>query len=87
MCVQESVDPINKKRSIRECKKSKKQRRISDFKATEGKWADGDTSIPPLKFRCSTCNKLFSSFRALGGHKSSCNKVKNLWEVQSTSPR
>ncbi|KAL6975117.1 hypothetical protein U1Q18_023912 [Sarracenia purpurea var. burkii] len=32
---------------------------------------------PPDKYKCSTCSKCFPSHQALGGHRSSHNKVKN----------
>ncbi|XP_071902778.1 uncharacterized protein [Coffea arabica] len=43
---------------------------------------DGEESTPE-KFRCSTCDKTFSSHQALGGHRSSHNKFKAT--VQNTA--
>ncbi|XP_057473120.1 zinc finger protein ZAT1-like [Actinidia eriantha] len=34
-------------------------------------------STPPERYKCSTCNKFFSTHQALGGHRSSHNKIKN----------
>lgn len=36
------------------------------------------TPPPPAKFRCETCKKVFRSYQALGGHRASHKKTKNL---------
>ncbi|KAK6245926.1 C2H2-type zinc finger - like 10 [Theobroma cacao] len=43
------------------------------------------TSEPKLSYKCSVCNKAFSSYQALGGHKASHRKLSGGNDDQSTS--
>ncbi|OMO64467.1 Zinc finger, C2H2-like protein [Corchorus capsularis] len=43
------------------------------------------TSEPKLSYKCSVCNKAFSSYQALGGHKASHRKLAGGNDDQSTS--
>ncbi|XAR70463.1 hypothetical protein NMG60_11027317 [Bertholletia excelsa] len=50
-------------------------------------WSSGDSGElgpgpgpTPRKYRCETCNKVFGSFQALGGHRTSHGKMKSCTE-------
>jgi len=42
-----------------------------------------DDEVKKVRFKCTTCNKVFSSHEALGGHRASHNKVKGcFWQIE-----
>ncbi|KAI6690736.1 hypothetical protein NL676_027564 [Syzygium grande] len=61
-------------------RKLKKRRKIKRLRNLEEVHAGNDVQnriidpVSPVRFKCSICNKSFSSHQALGGHKSSHNK-------------
>nr|UEC49145.1 ZAT10 [Amorpha fruticosa] len=65
---------------------------VSNAKPQPPPPAASEESAPPatepsnnLTYKCSVCNKAFSSYQALGGHKASHRKLANAGEDHSTS--
>lgn len=69
-------------------KKMRKKRRLNELDAAENhdKQVDGDPAGTRKSYRCSVCNRSFSSYQALGGHKTSHSKVKSI-PSQSVQPQ
>ncbi|XP_030524853.1 uncharacterized protein LOC115737039 [Rhodamnia argentea] len=76
-CVEEKQVQCSYYELVRKLKKRKRIKRLRDLEEVH---ADYDVQkrimdpVTPSRFKCSICNKSFSSHQALGGHKSNHNK-------------
>ncbi|CAK9148928.1 unnamed protein product [Ilex paraguariensis] len=79
-------ESTNAKTSMIKNKKKRKKMKLMDLELSQDISPDlydqkfvfntTSTTVVPVQFRCSTCDKSFPSHQALGGHRSSHNKIR-----------